>query len=203
MRLATSHDYAWQDVWEGVYTLTFVRDLGERETLRRFGVADANIRRYTWDERDEYHEEVGEFSELVVVTRVRGWTLAYEALGWEGKRPEVLRELSLGGEAVAVMRNDYTASHHFGHAVDGEWRTAFHTRQPGKRWGARPDALNGHLRELGLEPEPAGLASPSVRPSVAPVLALASRVTGVLFERTMVEGAPLLGGIITGRVPYE
>ncbi|TMR36941.1 hypothetical protein ETD85_09315 [Nonomuraea zeae] len=59
------------------------------------------------------------------------------------------------------------------------------------------------MRELGLDPEPAGTGLQYLSDSVAPALALASRISGVLLDQEMVQGEPLLGGIITTPVPHE
>ncbi|GAA4202980.1 DUF6461 domain-containing protein [Microbispora amethystogenes] len=160
------------------------------------------MRPYDWEGIWERVEETDGESDLVV-THVNGWTLAFEACGWEGNRPETLRELSRGGEAVSVMRHDYAASHHFAHAVEGELRTAFRPDWPQERWGARPDALNADLRELGLTPSGPQEESLYRHETVAPALALASRLSGVLFHRDMVESDTLLGGIITAPVPDD
>ncbi|WP_169980108.1 DUF6461 domain-containing protein [Microbispora sp. H10836] len=200
---ATSDDYAWQSDWEEIYTVTFVCGHDERETLRRFGVAQADMRPYNWEDVWERVEETAGESDLVVVTHMNGWTIAFEACGWEGNRPETLRELSRGGEAVSVMRHDYAASHHFAHAVDGELRTAFRLEWPQERWGAQPDALNAEMRELGLTPSGPQEKSRYRHEIVALALALASRLSGVLFHRDMVESDALLGGIITAPVPDD
>ncbi|NJP91826.1 hypothetical protein HCN51_20580 [Nonomuraea sp. FMUSA5-5] len=195
-------DYAWEEAWEEIYTVTFVRGLDERETLRRFGVVDGNVHVVADEEVMERVEETGGRCDMVLVTRAGGWTIAFEYGGWEGTRPETLRELTRGGgEAVSVMRHDYAASHAFGHAADGRVRTAFRPQTPQERWGSHPDALNEDLRELGLDPDPEG-EFPYLSGSVPKALALASRISGVLFTPALLEG-PLLGGVITDAAPDD
>ncbi|MEW9555391.1 DUF6461 domain-containing protein [Nonomuraea sp. NPDC050783] len=202
MRKITSADYAWENDWEEIYTLTFVRDLDERETLRRFGVADGNIHLVDDEELMERIEETAGCCDMVLVTRAGDWTIAFEYGGWEGTRPETLRELTRdGGEAVSVMRHNYATSHDFEHATDGRIRTAFRPQTPQKRWGSHPDALNEDMRELGLEPEP-DEEFQYLSGSVAAALALASRISGVLFTPALLDG-PLLGGVITDAVPDD
>ncbi|TYB56028.1 hypothetical protein FXF51_45265 [Nonomuraea sp. PA05] len=196
-------DYAWVRDWaEEIFTVTFVRGLDERETLRRFGVADQNIHPVEDEEVVERMEVTGGCCDLVLVTRACGWTIAFEYGGWEGTRAETLRELTRdGGEAVSVMRHDYAASHDFEHAVDGRIRTAFRPQLPQERWGTRPDALNEDLRELGLEPEPD--EELQYLPGTVPAaLALASRISGVLFTPALLD-MPLLGGVITDAAPAD
>ncbi|MEW1843799.1 DUF6461 domain-containing protein [Nonomuraea angiospora] len=203
MRKIMPADYAWESDWpEEIYTVTFVRGLDERETLRRFGVADDNIHLVDDEEVMERIEETDGCCDMVLVTRAGDWTIAFEYRGWEGTRPETLRELTRdGGEAVSVMCHNYAASHDFEHAVDGRIRTAFRPQTPKERWGSHPDALNEDLRELGLEPEP-DEEFPYLRGSVPAVLALASRISGVLFTPALLDG-PLLGGVITDAVPDD
>ncbi|MDX3101712.1 DUF6461 domain-containing protein [Nonomuraea angiospora] len=124
---------------EEIYTVTFVRGLNERETLRRFGVADDNIHPADDEEVMERIEETGGCCDMVLVTRAGDWTIAFEYSGWEGTRPETLRELTRnGGEAVSVMRHNYAASHDFEHAADGRIRTAFARRRPRSAGAATP-----------------------------------------------------------------
>ncbi|NUO96885.1 MAG: hypothetical protein HOW71_35235 [Nonomuraea sp.] len=197
MRKVTPADYAWENDWpEEIYTVTFVRGLDERETLRRFGVADVNIHVVDGEEVIERLEENDGCCDLVLVTRAGDWTVAFEYSGWEGTRPEALRELTRdGGEAVCVMRHDYAASHDFQYATDGRIRTAFRPQRPQERWGSHPDALNEDMRDLGLEPEPADEFQ-YLSGSVPAALALASRISGVLFTPALLDGS-LLGGVIT------
>ncbi|GGK94371.1 hypothetical protein Ppa06_64820 [Planomonospora parontospora subsp. parontospora] len=99
------------------------------------------------------------------------------------------------------MRHDYAASHAFRHAADGRIRTAFRPQTPQERWGSHPDALNEDMRELGLEPEP-DEEFQYLPGSVPAALALASRISGVLFTPALLDG-PLLGGVITDPVPAD
>ncbi|WP_327586087.1 DUF6461 domain-containing protein [Nonomuraea sp. NBC_00507] len=203
MRKIMPADYAWEDNWpEEIYTATFVRGLNERETLRRFGVVDDNIHPVDDEEVMERIEETDGCCDMVLVTRAGDWTIAFEYSGWEGTRPETLRELTRnGGEAISVMRHNYAASHDFEHAADGRIRTAFRPQTPQERWGSHPDALNEDMRELGLEPEP-DEEFQYLSGSVPAALALASRISGVLFTPALLDG-PLLGGAITDAVPDD
>ncbi|GAA2213955.1 hypothetical protein GCM10009850_094190 [Nonomuraea monospora] len=196
-------DYAWVRDWaEEIFTVTFVRGLDERETLRRFGVVDQNIHPVDDDEVVECMEATEGCGDLVLVTRAGDWTIAFEHGGWEGTRAETLRELTRdGGEPVSVMRHDYAAAHDFEHAVDGRIRTAFRPQLPHERWGTHPDALNEDLRELGLEPEPD--EELQYLPGTVPAaLTLASRISGVLFTPALLD-MPLLGGVITDAAPAD
>ncbi|MER6509406.1 DUF6461 domain-containing protein [Nonomuraea sp. NPDC001636] len=203
MRRITTADYAWEADWHlEIYTVTFVRGLDERETLRRFGVVDANIHVVDDEEVAERTMVNDGCCDMVLVTRAGDWTVAFEYDGWEGTRRETLRELTRdGGEAVSVMRHNHAASHDFEHAADGRIRTAFRPQTPQERWGSHPDALNEDMRELGLDPEPADEFQ-YLSGRVPAALALASRISGVLFTPELLD-APLLGGVITDHAPND
>ncbi|GAA4201967.1 hypothetical protein GCM10023074_36190 [Microbispora amethystogenes] len=55
---ATADDYAWQSDWEDIYTVTFVRGHDERETLRRFGIAQADMCQRTPDSDPQRFREL-------------------------------------------------------------------------------------------------------------------------------------------------
>ncbi|MER7133112.1 DUF6461 domain-containing protein [Streptosporangium saharense] len=77
MRKIMPADYAWEKDWqEEIYTVTFVRGLDERETLRRFGVADDDIHPADGEEAMERVEETDGCCDMVLVTRAGDWTIA-------------------------------------------------------------------------------------------------------------------------------
>lgn len=186
--MITAADYAWQDHWEEIYTVTFVRGMDEDEVLRRYGVTDPG--ELTWEDVTDRTEETDGLNDMVVVARLGAWVVALESYGWRTLDDAFLASLSRGGEAVTVMRHDYAASHHFGHAVDGDVRTVFPPNRPGDRSGSAPDALLDDMRDLGLNPE---TEAHYLSGMVAPALALASRLTGVVFTADLF-GDALYGG---------
>ncbi|MGS2641856.1 DUF6461 domain-containing protein [Streptosporangium sp. LJ11] len=192
---ATPDDYAWQDDSGTLgpnYTLTFVEGLDEGEVLRRFGVAPQDVGPLTDEDVYERLEVTGGQGDLVMVVALGAWTVAVERSGWQGVRPEMLRELSRdGGQAIAVSRQDY-GHHRFAHAADGQVHTSFDPGFPGTREGADPGHLDDHLRELGIDPA----ADDQIDNHLPAALALASRVSGVMLTPAHLEG-PLLGGRIT------
>ncbi len=182
-------DYEWEDSQLGdVYTIVFVRGLDEHEVLRRLGAADADIRLIE-DGEYSYPEE----PQIITVRRIGDWSVAIEDCGWRGARREVLSALSRdGGEAVTVHRHDY-AQHHVAYAVDGRLITDINPGFPVDRWGANPDRLNRHLRELGIDPA----AEDSIDNPIPAGLALASRITGVTISPQHLR-RPVLGAAIPG-----
>jgi hypothetical protein len=192
---ATPDDYAWQDDLRTLgpsYTLTFVQALDEGKVLRRFGVAPQDVGPLTDEDVYERLEVTGGQGDLVMVAGLGGWTVAVEKSGWQGVRPEILRELSRdGGQAMAVSRQDY-AHHRFAYAADGQVLTSFNPEFPGIREGTDPGHLDGHLRELGIDPA----ADDQIDNHLPAALALVSRISGVMLAPAHLEG-PLLGGRIT------
>ncbi|MEU9832021.1 DUF6461 domain-containing protein [Streptosporangium sp. NPDC048047] len=187
---ASPEDYEWQgdDRLGDIYTIVFVRGLGEREVLRRLGAEDEDIRLI----EDEDHSQP-EGPEIITVRRIGDWTVAIEDCGWRGVEWKVLGALSRdGGEAVAVQRHDF-AQHLIAHAADGRLITAVNPAFPIDRQGADPDRLNRHLRELGIDPA----ADDHLDNPVPAALALAGRITGVIIGPQHLR-RPVLGAAIPG-----
>jgi hypothetical protein len=200
----TPEKYAWQAEygwWGEIYTVTFAFGHEEYEVLHRFGVIDEDIALVTAEDFYERASQRQGACDMVAVRRTGDWVIGIEADGYEGARLEVLREMSRGGEAVSVMRHDYAASHRFGHAVNGELRTGFAVQTPQDRYGDDPDGLIADMSELGLDPYPEDDFQ-YISDGVPRALALASRLSGVLFTADLLD-EPLLGGIITIPVPND
>ncbi|MEU8276335.1 DUF6461 domain-containing protein [Microbispora bryophytorum] len=62
---------------------------------------------------------------------------------------------------------------------------------PGTRWGAAPDRLNRHLRELGIDPA----SDDWIDNAIPAVLALTGRISGVVVTPAHVE-RPVLGAAL-------
>ena len=194
MTEATAADYAWlNDHWLGeAFCITLVRGLGEAEVLRRVGGERSQPRRLTVAQVAELSEPLpARHLQLVLVATADGWSVAAEANGFEGWRPEVLRALSRGSQAVSVLDNG--SEGYFSYAAEGRLLVQFELLFPQRRWGRRPDLLLAQMRAVGLDPDrdqpPAGgLATAG--------LALAERVTGVHLAPRVLEG-PLMAAEIT------
>jgi Family of unknown function (DUF6461) len=195
---AAAADYAWfDDHWlREAFCITLVRGLDEAEVLRRFGGERSKLRTLTAGEAAQLSGSFhAGYPQIVLATRSAGWAVAVEDNGWEGARPEVLRALSRGTQAVSVYRN-VNALGYFSDAVDGALRVQFELLFPQRRWGSQPDLLLPQMRGVGLDPDRQG---PPYGEVDTAALALAERVTGVhldpeLFEGRLagVEVAPLL-----------
>jgi Family of unknown function (DUF6461) len=195
---ATAADYAWvDDHWlREAFCITLVRGLDEAELLRRFGGERSRPRMLTAAEAGELSMSFhAGYPQIILATRRAGWAVAVEDNGWEGSRPEVLRALSRGTQAVSVYRN-VNALGCFSDAVDGEVLVQFEPLFPQRRWGSQPDLLLPQMRAVGLDPD---WHEPPYGELDAAALALAERVTGVHLEASMLEGplaaaeiAPLL-----------
>jgi Family of unknown function (DUF6461) len=195
---ATAGDYAWfNDHWlREAFCITLIRGLDQAEVLRRIGGERSRPRSLTVAEAGERSNSFrAGYPQLVLVARADGWSVAVEDNGWEGSRPEVLRALSGGTQAVSVYRN-VNALGYFSYAVDGGLLARFELLFPQRRWGGQPDLLLPRMRAVGLDPD---ASEPPYGEVDTAALALAERITGVRLDPSMLEGplaaaeiAPLL-----------
>lgn len=101
------------------------------------------------------------------------WLLVAEQnIPSEGTRPEVLRRVSAGTEAVSVYNDIGKAQHQFGYAADGDVVTTLTMSVPWHWQGSEPDRFADLLTELADEPD-----------DWAALLALVEGVFGVSVER--------------------
>jgi Family of unknown function (DUF6461) len=167
------------------FCLTFVRGLTESEVLRRFGADPATIQQIAG-----LAEAEGEPLEASVAAgQVDGWAFVLEDNGFQGTRPEVLRAVSAGTEALSVFTN-VNGNTKFNHAVDGEVRTAFDPCSPARRWGSEPDALVELMRTVGLSDEE------RLDDGLGAALRLADRITGVHLTAERLDEPVLLGRLV-------
>jgi hypothetical protein len=186
---ATAADYAWfNDHWlRGAFCITLARGLDEVEVLRRFGGERSQPRPLTVAEAAQLSGSFhAGYPQLVLVATAGGWAVAVEGNGWQGWRPEVLRALSRGTQAVSVFDNG--GEGYFSHAADGGLLVQFELLFPRRRWGSQPDLLLAQMRAVGLDPD---FRQPPGGEFDAAGLALATRVTGVHLDPSMLDG-PLL-----------
>ncbi|GAA3443817.1 DUF6461 domain-containing protein [Planomonospora venezuelensis] len=185
-------DYGLGDLW----CLTFVRGLDEAEALRRAGAEERSIRPLTYEELiDE-----GLFPDTLLAGRLGDWAVLIEESGWEAL--DALEVLSVGTEAVSVLRHDYAADR-FEYAVDGGQVTSFNLMIPACRHGSDPDRLVSLMREAGVDPAYAPGSESNKgraveRPTVGGTLMLVARLTGVMLTQEVLNG-PLLGGDVGAR----
>jgi hypothetical protein len=195
MAEATAADYAWfKDHWlRQAFCLSLVRGLDEAELLRRLGGERSQPGTLTLAEAGElagsFHAG---YPQIILAAKADGWSVAVENNGWEGSRPEVLRALSQGTQAVSVYQN-VNALRSFNHAVDGEVLVTFEPLFPEQRWGSQPDLLLPQMRAVGLDPD---RQEPPYGEVDTAAMALAERLTGVHLDPTLLDG-PLRGAEIT------
>lgn len=126
------------------FCLTFVRGVGERAVLAGLGV----------DPGDAVPSAAAQAPTApgIIIMRSGDWTVALEdSIPPRGTRPEVLRRLSAGTEAVAVYQDIGKGNDELAHAVDGEIITAVTTSVPTDWSGTQPDRLRPLADELGLD----------------------------------------------------
>jgi Family of unknown function (DUF6461) len=178
---ATAAEYAWfKDHWlREAFCITLVRGLDEVEVLRRVGGERSQSRMLTVGEAAQLSGSFqAGYPQLVLAAKAGGWSVAVEDNGWEGSRPEVLRALSGGTQAVSVYRN-VNALGYFSYAVDGALLVSFEPLFPQRRWGSQPDLLLPQMRAVGLDPD---WHEPPYGELDTAALALAGRLTGVHLD---------------------
>jgi hypothetical protein len=145
-------DYEWL---AQAFCVSFVRGLDSVEMLRRMGAHPAAVRPLTLLAADGLQMSLDAgYPQVVLAAELGDWSVAIEANGFEGTRPEVLRVLSQGAEAVSVFCN-INAVGRFNHVADGELLTGFEPLFPDRRQGRDPDRLLPWMRESAWTRRPA------------------------------------------------
>ncbi|MBO0838464.1 MAG: hypothetical protein J2P28_23515, partial [Actinobacteria bacterium] len=133
------------------FCLTLARGVTEDEMFAAFGADPGQARPRRWEDlQDVMHVQVG---------RSGDWVFALELNSANGAQPRVLRQVSAGGDAVAVRGAGTGVHHKFAYAVEEDLIAAVDTLTLGTWEGSDP----GRLRRLAEE---SGLMLP--RPSDAP-----------------------------------
>jgi hypothetical protein len=127
--------------------LTFVRGANEREVFAGFGADPAGaVPARLGDALPGPGTESG-----VRVARSGEWLIAIEdGIPPQGTRPEVLRRLSAGGEAIALYQDIGEGDHEFVYAADGDIVAGVVTTEPTDWYGNDPEPIAARARELGL-----------------------------------------------------
>src|SRR5579875_511332 len=154
------------------FCLTFVRGATERQVFTRFGA----------DPAAAVPSDGGDPGGPPVVRMARSgdWLVAMETnIPPQGVRPEVLRRVSAGAEAIAVYQDIGKLNHELGYAADGDIVAAVVTAIPPHWSGGDPERLAAAARDLGLGSDTRSAAS---RPDLRILLALAERVFGLSLD---------------------
>ncbi|MFI6514637.1 DUF6461 domain-containing protein [Spirillospora sp. NPDC050679] len=178
-----------------IFCLTFVKNVGAAEALRRMGALPETVRTRSleegWEAQTSY--EAG-YPDLAWALDLGDWTVVIEPNGFNGTFASCLPALSQGTEAVSVLRHDY-AEDTFDYAVDGTVVTGFELLAPEYRYGNDPDLLLEHMRAAGLpteegEDEAGHDISPSTRG-----LYVAGQITGVMLHPEALDGELLFAEV--------
>jgi hypothetical protein len=159
--------------------LTFVRARDPHRVAAAFGAVAGQARNLDFEEFCEEAFAHHDKFPVIGLRRTGDWILVAEDNGGQGSRPEVLRRVSTGAEAVSAFW-DTEGLTRFTHAAQGDVRTSFEALMPECRDGTRPDAL---------EEARAGLpwsADDVDRPSL--MLALGARITGQALTPEVFDG---------------
>jgi hypothetical protein len=176
--------------------LTFVRGTDERLVLAGLGV----------NPDDAVRPDSPEFASTPGITIVRSgdWLVVLETAAWpRGIRPDVLRRLSAGTEAVAIFEDIAKSNHEFAHAANGEIITAVMTAVPPSWGGTQPDRLRALAEELGMcHPDGSPSDSDYDLGNLEILLLLAETVVGLSFDEADLNN-PLLKVPDLGSVPLS
>lgn len=174
------------------FCLTFVRERSESDVLAGFGAdpdeAEVRTLAEVMTAESSWQEGYGPF---VRVGRSGEWLFAWEEASYEGTRPEVLRRVSRGGEAV-VVRHALDAFAEFGYAAGGVVVSHLVTVVPYRRSGSDPDRFLALLRQVGLNFETGvrrDAGEEQLLGDLEAVLTVAERAFGLSLSPQEVEGA--------------
>jgi hypothetical protein len=174
------------------FCFTFVRGASEHEVLQAFGAdpkgpADADAISSGTPAGD-----------VIRVGRSGEWIFVLEESSWpQGIRPDVLQQVSRGGEAVMVFQEIGKGNHQFAHAFNGEIMAAVTTSIPPSWGGQDPQRLIPLANELGLGPDGWDELTP-----LEALLALAEGVFGLSLEETDIQGARAVARIAPAGEPH-
>jgi len=128
--------------------LTFVHGAEEHVVFAGFGADPAEAVPARLDEGLPWPEA----EPVVRVARSGKWLIAIEStIPPRGTRPEVLRRLSAGGDAVALYQDIGEGDHEFAYAADGDVVCGVVTTEPPDWHGSNPEPFAVRGRELGLD----------------------------------------------------
>lgn len=115
---------------------------------------------------------------VLFVRSVRGLVVAVEDNGWQGTRPEVLREVTAGGGRMISVFWNVNALSEVNLAENGVPRVSFEGLSPAERLGPDPDRLLPAMRQVGYPADDAADDGPDPQWKER-MLALVGAVTGV------------------------
>jgi hypothetical protein len=141
--------YAWSRDRMAI-CVAVVRGRTEDEVIDRYGGDPAGAAPATLDSAWERGQDG---DSVLFVGGAGGAVLAVEDNGFQGSRPEVLREVTAGGGTMASLFWNVNMLSRFSLAEDGEVIVAFEGLFPDMRSGADPDRLVPLMRELGFRTE--------------------------------------------------
>lgn len=168
--------FAWADGVEAV-CVAVAGGCTEDELIDRYGGDPAAAVPASPDNLEEWTPDGGP---VLLVRSVRGLVLAIEDNGWQGTRPEVLREVTAGGGRMISAFWNVNALSEINLAEAGAVLTTF--EDAAVRSGADPDRLLPVLGQIGY---PAEALGPRWKEWM---LALVGAVTGVDVDAAVMDG---------------
>lgn len=168
---------------EGLSCLTFVRDAGERSVLAAFGTDPGQAVQVTGQ------APLSPGSPAVRVRRSGEWLVAAEAdVPAQGVRPEVIRRVSAGTEAVSVFQDTGKLNHELVYAVDGRVVSSVVTSVPRQWSGSDPERVAAVMRDIETAADDVG--------ELEILLATAERLAGLSLDEEILDGPWLAAPVL-------
>jgi len=180
------------DVFQLGFAVTFARGLAVDELMTRMGGNPRSISPLTRAEAEKLELADRDAGPVVRFGEANGWAFAVESWGNLGGRSAVLREVSVGTEAV-VAAMTAKATKTLSYAKDGEIVCRFDADTPHIRTGTNPDLLIPHMERAGLM----SLETQDVNTRLA-MLFVAEQAFGLTLPRDPVARGELAGVRLSG-----
>ncbi|MET7622682.1 DUF6461 domain-containing protein [Streptomyces sp. NPDC005408] len=171
-------------VYQLGFCVTFVRDIGIDDMIRRMGGDPSTSLLMTLSQAEQAELRDSEPGAVLRFGTSGAWSYAAESWGAHGGSGAVLARVSEGTEAVSFSRNE-RGQKSFSWAESGMLKCTFDPDAPEIRGGADPDALLEALHNVGLLPENEDAAS------TAAMLTIAEQVFGLGLVRDEVASSEL------------
>ncbi|MEW2132058.1 DUF6461 domain-containing protein [Streptomyces sp. NPDC005435] len=198
----TNRGVRWLAESEWQYGVTFARGITPDELAVRLGAAPDGARPPA-----TAREAVGLLTDadsgVVRLGEAQGWAFAAEYGEAAGTRHDVLRRVSRDGvEAVNLDPQAFHPPPLFSYAADGELLCSFGLGEERRRWGSRPDLLQGDLEAAGvLLPSGGHLEVSGARYGlrIAMSLGVIEKRFGLSLPRDLLEDGRLPLAVVGGR----
>jgi hypothetical protein len=190
--MVAENEFTWiSRVFETGYCVTFAHGVASVELLTRMGGNPEEVAKLTLEQAAQRQAQLAWEQSVARAGVHQGWGFAVEDIGGHGADKGVLSRVSLGTQALALLRTA-DATCHFMYAEGGEIICSFDPYTPTVRRGTDPDRLLTWMEGLGLIP--AGAEGPVSGSEV--MFALAWEAFGAIVPREPVESGRLNSAVV-------